>query len=245
MGIQKKDREYERFLDQISDFIFVEDKPEKADILFVPGNGFPQMSIEAARLWKEGMAPWILPSGKYSIGKGAFAGVQAMQENYPGPYQTEWEFMKDVLRKEGVPEEVILREDAATFTYQNAINSRKVTDEAGIRVKKAIICCKAQHARRCKLYYQYLYPQTTFHLPFGCGVNREKLVRYAERTKRSARRSGKMRRTAAADLLQGSGFLEYLNRRRKTEDKKKGGCYGSICGTGSGDKNLSDGRSDD
>ena len=28
MGIQKKDREYERFLDQISDFIFVEDKPE-------------------------------------------------------------------------------------------------------------------------------------------------------------------------------------------------------------------------
>ena len=125
MGIQKKDREYERFLDQISDFIFVEDEPEKADILFVPGNGFPQMSIEAARLWKEGMAPWILPSGKYSIGKGAFAGVQAMQENYPGPYQTEWEFMRDVLRKEGVPEEVILREDAATFTYQNAINSEK------------------------------------------------------------------------------------------------------------------------
>ena len=56
MGIQKKDREYERFLDQISDFIFVEDKPERADIIFVPGNGFPQMSIEAARLWKEGMA---------------------------------------------------------------------------------------------------------------------------------------------------------------------------------------------
>ena len=105
MGIQKKDREYERFLDQISDFIFVEDKPERADIIFVPGNGFPQMSIEAARLWKEGMAPWILPSGKYSIGKGAFTGVQAMKEKYQGPYQTEWEFMKDVLLKEGVPEE--------------------------------------------------------------------------------------------------------------------------------------------
>ena len=174
MGIQKKDREYERFLDQISDFIFVEDKPERADIIFVPGNGFPQMSIEAARLWKEGMAPWILPSGKYSIGKGAFTGVQAMKEKYQGPYQTEWEFMKDVLLKEGVPEEVILREDGATFTYQNAINSRKVTDAVGIRVKKAIICCKAQHARRCKLYYQYLYPQTTFLIcPSDVGINRE------------------------------------------------------------------------
>lgn len=142
MGIQKKDREYERFLDQISDFIFVEDKPERADIIFVPGNGFPQMSIEAARLWKEGMAPWILPSGKYSIGKGAFTGVQAMKEKYQGPYQTEWEFMKDVLLKEGVPEEVILREDGATFTYQNAINSRKVTDAVGIRVKRQLSAAK-------------------------------------------------------------------------------------------------------
>ena len=62
MGIQKKDREYERFLDQISDFIFVEDEPEKADILFVPGNGFPQMSIEAARLWKA-IRERIRPSG--------------------------------------------------------------------------------------------------------------------------------------------------------------------------------------
>ena len=76
--------------------------------------------------------------------------------------------------KEGVPEEVILREDGATFTYQNAINSRKVTDAVGIRVKKAIICCKAQHARRCKLYYQYLYPQTTFLIcPSDVGINRE------------------------------------------------------------------------
>ena len=54
MGIQKKDREYERFLDQISDFIFVEDKPERADIIFVPGNGFPQMSIEAAQTVERG-----------------------------------------------------------------------------------------------------------------------------------------------------------------------------------------------
>ena len=69
MGIQKKDREYERFLDQISDFIFVEDKPERADIIFVPGNGFPQMSIEAARLWKEGMHPGYCLPENTSIGK--------------------------------------------------------------------------------------------------------------------------------------------------------------------------------
>ena len=175
MGIQKKDREYERFLDQISDFIFVEDKPERADIIFVPGNGFPQMSIEAARLWKEGMAPWILPSGKYSIGKGAFTGVQAMKEKYQGPYQTEWEFLKDVLMKNGVPADAVLKEDQATFTWENAKFSRKVTDQAGINIRKAIICCKNYHARRALMYYQRAYPDTEFRVCPCCvdGITRD------------------------------------------------------------------------
>ena len=178
MGIQKKDREYERFLDQISDFIFVEDKPERADIIFVPGNGFPQMSIEAARLWKEGMAPWILPSGKYSIGKGAFTGVQVMKEKYQGPYQTEWEFLKDVLMKNGVPADAVLKEDQATFTWENAKFSRKVTDQAGINIRKAIICCKNYHARRALMYYQRAYPDTEFRVCPCCvdGITRDNWI---------------------------------------------------------------------
>ena len=132
------------------------------------------MAERAAQLYAKKYAPFVLPSGKYSISAGRFGGVLTGQKRYSEEYQTEWEFMKDVLLKEGVPEEVILREDGATFTYQNAINSRKVTDAVGIRVKKAIICCKAQHARRCKLYYQYLYPQTTFLIcPSDVGINRE------------------------------------------------------------------------
>ena len=35
---------YEEFLKQIEDFIFVEDLLEKADIIFVPGNGYTQMA---------------------------------------------------------------------------------------------------------------------------------------------------------------------------------------------------------
>lgn len=35
---------YEEFLKQIEDFMFIEDKPEKADVIFVPGNGYPQMA---------------------------------------------------------------------------------------------------------------------------------------------------------------------------------------------------------
>ena len=35
---------YEEFLKQTEDFIFIDDKPEKADVIFVPGNGYPQMA---------------------------------------------------------------------------------------------------------------------------------------------------------------------------------------------------------
>lgn len=33
----------------------------------VPGNGFPDMAEKAASLYREGYAPYILPSGRYSI----------------------------------------------------------------------------------------------------------------------------------------------------------------------------------
>ena len=39
---------YHRFIEQISEFIFAEDEPEKADIIFIPGNGYSQMAEKAA-----------------------------------------------------------------------------------------------------------------------------------------------------------------------------------------------------
>lgn len=154
----------DKFLNQITEFIFVEDKPEKSDVIFIPGSGFPQLAEEAAKLYHQGLAPYILPSGKYSILNGKFAGVQEKQELYDGEYETEWEFLKEALKKNQVPEEHILRENNATYTYENAIYSRKVTDCLGMEIKKAILCCKPYHARRSLLYYQLLYPETQFYV---------------------------------------------------------------------------------
>ncbi|MEE1032084.1 MAG: YdcF family protein [Ruminococcus sp.] len=166
--------QYKKFLDNFTDYIFVENELEKADIIFVPGNGFPQMAEKAAQLWTEGMAPFVLPSGRYSIITGKFVGVQAHQERYQEEYATEWDFLKDVLVKNGVAEDAVLKENQATYTYENAINSRKVTDGLHLEIKKSIICCKAQHARRCQMYYQLLYPETQFMIcPVDVGINRE------------------------------------------------------------------------
>ena len=166
---------YHRFIEQISEFIFAEDEPEKADIIFIPGNGYSQMAEKAAALYGENYASFVLPSGKYSITVGKFGGVLSGQERYNGNYRTEWDFLKDVLIKNHVPDEVILKEDQATFTWENARFSREVTDKAEIEIKKALLCCKNYHARRALMYYQGAYPEVEFRVCPCCvdGVTKE------------------------------------------------------------------------
>lgn len=158
----RRTMEYPEFLKNVDEFIFPEHTPEKADIIFVPGNGYPQMAEKAAELYRQGFAPCILPSGKYSIGKDSFQGVIKKADIYCAEYETEWEFLRDVLVRNNVSEKDILKEDRATFTYENAMFSRQATDQAGLTITKALLCCKTYHARRCLMYYQLLYPQTQF-----------------------------------------------------------------------------------
>lgn len=153
---------YQKFYKNISDFIFVEDPLKPADVIFIPGNRYPDMAEYAAGLWKEGYGKWILPSGKYSIVLDHFLGPCKKAEEYDGEYKTEWEFLVDVLIKNGVPSDVILKESEATFTYDNSIRCWKVLREHGIELKRGIICCNSVHARRCKMYYELVFPDSEF-----------------------------------------------------------------------------------
>lgn len=142
----------QKFFQGITDFIFVEQEPEKSDIIFIPGGNYPDAAVHGAGLYHRGLAPFLLPSGKYSILEGRFQ----------GSYDTEWAYLRDVLLDQGVPDHAILREDEATYTYENAIKSREVTDNRGMKIQRAILSCQAFHARRCLMYYQEQFPETTF-----------------------------------------------------------------------------------
>lgn len=146
-----------RNINDISNFIFINDKLKKADIIFVPGNSEPDMAEKAAQLYKDGLAPLILPSGKYSNTKGYFDGANCKNDIYKGRYETEYEFLKDVLIKNDVSSSSILKEDRAQYTYQNALFSKEVTNRLGLEIKRCIICCKSYHARRCLMYYEKVY----------------------------------------------------------------------------------------
>ena len=128
-----------RIVKDISNFIFIEDKPEKADAILIPGGAYPELPEMAARLWRK-----------------------SKQEIYTGEYDTECAFYCEVLKRSGVPENNIIPEDKSRFTAENAWFSKVLLEERGIQLKKAIICCKAFHARRCLMYYQLTFPETEF-----------------------------------------------------------------------------------
>jgi len=163
-----------KWIEDITRFIFLADAPQPADIIFIPGNGHAGPSELAAQLYHKGYAPRILPSGRYAIGTSGFCGQKSGTREYVGRFDTEWAFMRHVLMENGVPESAILREDEATYTYQNAIYSRKRTDNEALTIRKAVICCMPVHARRAQMYYETLFPEAEL---FVCPVKEAAVTR--------------------------------------------------------------------
>ena len=151
-------------IEDITKFIFIKDEPEKADIIFIPGSSNWVLAETAARLYKEGKAEKIIPSGMYFYQFGRFMNERVTDERYKGVYRTEAEFLTSVLIKNGVPEEDVIREEKATNTYENAIYSKELLREMKFRIKSAIICPQAFHARRALMTYSHLFPDTKLYV---------------------------------------------------------------------------------
>lgn len=142
-----------RAIKDITNFIFMDDAPEKCDIILIPGTSKSSITEKAAELYCAGYAPYVMPSGLYSSSLGRFAAENIDNPRYVGEYATDFEYCKHILMENGVPESAILREDRATNSMENAMYSAQAVKDTGIEVKRAIICCQAFHARRAFLSY--------------------------------------------------------------------------------------------
>ena len=149
-----------RAIRDISDFIFMNDAPQKSDIIFIPGTSQSAVSERAAALYLEGYAKYVMPSGKYSNKRGRFAAEKIDDPCYAGEYATDFAYCSHILMKNGVPETAILREDRSTHTGENAAYSALVLKEMELQVKRAILCCQAFHARRAFMTYARYFPDT-------------------------------------------------------------------------------------
>ncbi|MDF2845740.1 MAG: hypothetical protein K0R00_4166 [Herbinix sp.] len=100
-----------RIIEDISNFIFVDDVLEKSDVIMIPGGSYPELPEQAAKLWDIGYAPIIVTSGGVSVKTGKFNGVKSKQDVYSKNYLTECDFYTDVLTLNKVNKECILGED--------------------------------------------------------------------------------------------------------------------------------------
>lgn len=158
-----------RIISDISNYIFISDKPEKSDVIFLPGGSHPEQPEYAAELYHKGFAKLLIPSGGVSVKRDKWPGVRSKADIYNGDYRSDCEFFTDVFVKNGVPATAIIGEDKSGHTRDNAFLSRKVVDEKEIEIKTALIVCKAFHARRCLMLYQMAFPNTEIKVcPVHC-----------------------------------------------------------------------------
>lgn len=146
-----------RIIVDISNFIFVSNKPQKVDAIFLPGGSHPEQPEYAAKLYNKGFAKYVLPAGGVSVKRDKWSGVRSKAEIYSGDYKTDCEFFTDVLIKTA-----IFGEDKSGHTRDNAFFSRKIVNDNSLEIKTAMIACKAFHARRCLMLYQLAFPDTEF-----------------------------------------------------------------------------------
>lgn len=158
-----------RIITDISNYIFVSDEPEKADAIFLPGGSHPEQPEYAAKLYHMGYAKWLIPSGGVSIKRDKWPGVRSKAHLYTGDYKTDCEFFTDIFLKNGVPGCAIIGENKSGHTRDNAYMSRDTVLKKGIKIKKALLVCKAFHARRSLMLYQMAFPDTEIKVcPVHC-----------------------------------------------------------------------------
>ncbi len=105
------------------DYLCESDPLEKSNLIFVFGGGGETRPKEAARLYKEGLAPKILFTGqKASYMKDATL--------------TEAEAFANIAEREGVPKEDIILEKEAVNTVENATKSVAILRRIGNLQKK-------------------------------------------------------------------------------------------------------------
>lgn len=72
----------EQIITDISDFIFVFDKPKMVDAIFLPGGSHPEQPEYAARLYNKGLAEYVIPAGGVSVKRDKWSGVRSNAEIY-------------------------------------------------------------------------------------------------------------------------------------------------------------------
>lgn len=160
---------------KITDYIFLESCPQKADIAMIFGTRHHEPLDVAYKLYKDGFVPKILLSGGINKVTG----------------QNECEEMAKELLKMGVGKEDLILEGKSLNSLENVLFSKeKIEKEIGFsNIKKIISIVKHYHSRRALMTLKKHFPKTVELIPvcydiygftrdnwFGSEMGKEKVL---------------------------------------------------------------------
>ena len=138
-------------IQEITDYIFLEPRPEKADLAIVFGTRHRQAVDKTFRLYQNKLVPKILISG----------GENRVTDD------NEADKMSQELMSMGVQREDIILEDRSTNSLENVLFSKEVLEEKiGLQnLKKIIAVTKHYHSRRAIMTLRRHFPKTIKFIP--------------------------------------------------------------------------------
>lgn len=136
---------------KITNYIFLESKPQKADLAIVFGTRYPEPIYKVFELYRSKLVSKILISG----GKNKVTG------------EKEACMMRDKLIKLGVEKENILTEEASTNSLENVLFSKNIIEKKiGFNnIKKIIAVVKHYHSRRALMTLRKHFPNNIQFIP--------------------------------------------------------------------------------
>lgn len=139
-------------IEKITSYIFLESKPQKADLALIFGTRFPKAAESACMLYKNGAVPAVLVSG----------GINRMTE------ENEAHRIKGELAGLGVNSEDIFLEDESTNSLENALFSRDRIDALwGLgNIRRIAAVVKHYHSRRALMTLRKHFPEHIELVPF-------------------------------------------------------------------------------
>ena len=118
-----------------------------ADVILALGSNDPRVADHAARLWLDGLAPWLVCSGN----------VGALTAGQYG--MTEAAFFARRAVELGVPPDRILVEDRSTNTGENAAFCRALLEERGLPRARLLAVQKPYMERRTFATLRKVWPE--------------------------------------------------------------------------------------
>ncbi|MDD1779971.1 YdcF family protein [Enterovibrio sp. ZSDZ35] len=121
--------------------------PQLSDCIFVLGSNDIRVAEYSAALYRQGFAPYIMISG----GVGRFT---------DGVFdKSEAETFAELMRDEGVPDEAMILETAATNTGENIRFSHQLMKDKGLDFKRILLVQKPFMERRAYATFMKQWPE--------------------------------------------------------------------------------------